>query len=87
MGALLTVALASCASSDDAGSGATRPDEDSVAYAAGQESARSSIERTGSTPTADRCATAFELLVSQGTQQSTNRTDCVAGCVEFKFRP
>lgn len=83
-GCVVTVLLmgtrASCSSSEDG----SPPDQDSAAYAHGQRSAATSIERTGRTPSTDKCATAFELLVSKGTKQPTDRTDWVAGCVEYQ---
>jgi hypothetical protein len=77
---LLMGALASCSSSDDG----SRPDQESAAYSHGQQSASMTVERTGRTPSTDKCATAFELLVSKGTEQATDRTNWVAGCIEYK---
>ena len=44
-----------------------------------------SVERIGQPPATDDCATSFELLVTRGMEPLTNRTDWVAGCVEFQL--
>lgn len=83
---MLVGLLASCTSGDlEAGNSPSVADTNSAAYEAGRRSAQMELERFGRPPETDECATAFEMLVSEGTDEVSDRTDWVAGCLEVRL--